>query len=279
MSELTAQPIGEVAQPEADVTVESILNQKPVEQPPAEPATEEPADDKPEEPKRELTAEEKKLENALSYRKKQEARYRKDAEAARQENETLRKQLEKFAPKEQPKTEGAPKEEDFKTYADYLEARTDWKLEQRLTAQESKQKESRQTEEDSRFLESRIPDITAKRDAIAKTNPEIMEVVNSYTDTLDRLHPTLAKMLIEADNPTLAAHYLATEGVLDNIASMSLEDARVEFRLAQKMQITPPKQQTKAPAPLPASRGSVPASKPLEKLTALEAHKLLSQKD
>lgn len=279
MNETTALTTGDVAQPVADVTVESILNQgavKPIEETPVEQPLEEQKEEIKEEAKRELTAEEKKLENALSYRKKQEARYRKEAETNRQENERLTKELAQYKPKEIPKDDGAPKEADFKTYAEYLEARQDWKLDQRLKVQEEKQIEARQSAEDKEYLASRAPDIAAKRDELAKTNPEILEVVTSYTDTIDRLHPVLAKMLLQADNPVLTVHHLAKEGVLDNLASMSLEDARVEFRLAQKMQTIPPKQQTKAPAPLPASRGSVPASKPLENLSAREAWQLLN---
>lgn len=61
------------------------------------------------------------------------------AEQRAQELEALRKELE--AAKAGKSREGAPKEDDFETYADYLEAKTEWIAEQKLNEIERKRAE------------------------------------------------------------------------------------------------------------------------------------------
>ena len=254
-----------------DAVFDAAIAATPIETPVTDVPAESPAPTEPpkadEEAKREVTPEEKKLENALAYRKKQEQRYRKEAENLRAEHANLAKELEQYKPKEVKPADGKPKEDDYATFGEYNEAVVEWVADKKLAAKQTEYDQRRAQEDEQRYIDERSPVVEKLAADTIKANPEIGEVLAEHEDTLNGVHPQLRRMLLEAENPVLAAYHLAKEGVLDNLSSMSLEDARVEFKLAQRVAKAAPqpatKVQSKAPAPLPTSRGSVVGEKSL----------------
>lgn len=216
----------------------------------------------------------KKAVNALSRRDKQIGRLRAEKDQMAAE---LNKFREAAAPKLTPANDGRPKEADFNNYADYMEAVQDWKIDQKLTTQKTENKATQDAATNQQWVHDRSQAVDKQAEEFAKEYPDIGELFNSNEALVKSFPREIRMALLEADNAPLAFYNLAKEDKLADLADMSLVDAKVEIRLAQKMQ--PAKPKTNAPKPLPASRGSVPASKPLEKLTAREAHQLLSSKD
>ncbi len=231
----------------------------------------------------ELTPEEKakKLENALARNRKALNRARREAEQLRKDAQAF--QVERAQPKPEAKPAASndddwtpapndygipvPKLEDFSSAMKFMDAVTDYKLEVREAAKTAKQQDSNVTAEYEKIRAERNPIAAQEYQELSKSNPEVIEDLAEYKDVLDRLHPSLELMLLQADKPLSAAHYLANEGVLDDLPSMPLEAAQFVFkRTLARMQTStptpPPKPQTKAQAPLPSFRGSVAGGKP-----------------
>jgi hypothetical protein len=259
------------AQPTADVSIiDSIIDNaelitEPEKQPsePAEPETGKPEDD---------TPFPKKAVNAISRRDKAIGKLRAQYEAARTELEAIRASQQQATQKQPNANDGAPKEADYKSYAEYLEARADWIAEQKIAAKfaerDSKQKEAQETEQEAAWRNERIAAVDKAGADFSKEYPDVEALYQENIKTLQELPDTHKKALLAADNVPLAFYNLAKEGKLEDLADMSLEDARVEIRVAQLNQ--PAKPKSKAPAPLAAARGSVAPSKQLESMSGDE---------
>lgn len=287
---------GGEAQPIADaMTVESILKQgnRPIEETESTPEKSESestdqevtetADNKPDEmfPKKAI--------NALSRRDKQIGKLKAELAAERVKSQQFEQQIRPQQPS--PKTgdmsvskTGIPTkldENSFKSWAEFSEARAeeiaDYKIDQKLNERDGKQKETIQNQQQQAWISEREQNVAKKAQEFAKAYPEAAAVIDENADLADEFSPEIQKLFLEADNAPLAFYNLAKEGKLEALMGMSPARAAMEIGRAQAQAIAKPK--TKAPTPLPASRGSVPAGKSLENLTAREAHKLLSQKD
>jgi hypothetical protein len=212
----------------------------------------------------------KKAENALAREKGKAARLKFERDQERARVRELEQRLSQSSPLPKPvaPNDGAPKESDFQSYADYLEARSDWKLEQKLVERDGKQQQSAQYDA---WVNQRSSAADVQAAELAKTAPDAFDVMADHEDTISDFSPQLKGLLLEADNTALAIYNLAKEGKLESLGNMSLAKAAMEIGRAQTQ--APTKPQTKAPAPLPASRGSVAASKPLERMSPDELRK------
>lgn len=264
------------AQPSADAnSIESILKTVVPEAPAQELAPD--AENREQEATPDPGAEKKKLENAISHQKGQAAKWRNQAQQERARTAALEARLAKLEQGAAPKKDGPPKEADFQNYADYLEAKNAHAIEEKFVERDAKSQTSQKEAEAQAYHNSRVAEIDKQAEAFAKEVPEIESIYNEHAETISEYSPELKKLFLEADNAPQAFYNLAKEGKLEALASMSLAKAAMEIGRAQTLAV--PKPKTKAPAPLPAARGSVPAGKSLTELTALEAHKLLSSKD
>ena len=262
------------AQPSAaEVTVESILNTAVPEQEAPEQA-QEPGNAE-QETAPDPAAEKKKLENAISHQKGQAAKWRHQAQQARQEAAALAARIAKLEEGANPKKDGPPNEADYKTYAEYLEAKNAHAIDQRFAERDTKQTETLKAQQEAHWESQRIAHVDKQAEEFAKEFPDSVAMLNENAELIKSFSLELRRALLAVDNTSLAFYNLAKAGKLEELPDMSLEDAKVEIRLAQMK--APDKPKSKAPTPLPASRGSVPASKPLEQYTAEEAHKLLSK--
>jgi hypothetical protein len=245
------------AQPQADATT----LEKPAE--PSEPVDSQPKDE----------PWPTKAQNALSHQKGKTAQWRAQAQQERRERERLQAEVERLSTqsgsKPAPvKSDGRPDEKSYQSYAEYLEAVQDWKLDSKLAERDGKQKETRQTEQEKAWIAEREATVATKAQEFAKENPEVLAMVEEYGDVVDELPPQIQRLFLEADNAPLAFFNLAKEGKLESLGTMSLAKAAMEIGRAQTQ--APTKQQSKAPAPLPASRGSVSPGKSLDQMQGKE---------
>lgn len=217
----------------------------------------------------------KKAQNAISRRDKQIGNLRAKYELAQAE---LNKFREQTAPKQtqQVNNDGAPKEADFTNYAEYLEARTEWRIEQALAARDAKQTETQQSRDVKAWESQRIPVVDKQADEFAKEFPDSIQMFNDNADLIKSFPENIKRAFLAADNAPLAFYNLAKEDKLSDLADMSLEDAKVEIRLAQMKPAAKP--QSKAPAPLSASRGSVAPTKSLDSMSGNELLKWVNSK-
>lgn len=267
------------AQPIADAnSVESILKQgnPPVEE--QQSTTETPEAETTEQEESVEQPWPKKAENALAKAKGKAAQLRAERDQERAARQRAEDELNKYrSPQQKPTAQGAPKEADFNNYAEFLEAKNNYNIDQKFAERDGKQKETQNIQQEQEWVAQREQSIATSAQEFIKENPDAQAVLEEYSDLADEFSPQLQRLFLEADNAPLAFYNLAKEGKLEALASMSLAKAAMEIGRAQTQAAIKPK--TKAPAPLAASRGSVPASKPLDKLTAREAWQLLNPKD
>lgn len=258
----------EGAQPIADAnSVDSIIDSAETNtpEPKAEPAPE--PEDKPEEqfPK--------KAVNALSRRDKQIGKLRAQLEAERAETAKLRQ-----APAQtKPVNTGEPQEKDFTTYHEYIRAVNKYDAQQLLAERDTKNTESRQTEQNQAWQVKQSEELIGSAKQFIKENPEAQAIVDEYADVLDELPAQIQRIFLEApDVAPRAIFNLAKEGKLESLGEMSFAKAAMEIGRASTQAITKP--QTKAPTPLPASRGSVPSGKSLDSMSGDELLKWVNSK-
>lgn len=272
----TATPVltGGEAQPMADANaIDSIINNAETEatENPQKPESAEPneADDKDE------VVFPKKAVNAISRRDKQIGKLRAELAAERTAKLALEQQHVKPQQPNQPSAkpaDGRPKETDYQTYAAFMEADNDWKIEQKFSKLQETQKQTQQQSNESARYQAweneRLTAVDARADVFAKEYPDVTQLFNDNAELIKSYPPEIKRAFLEAEKPEVAFYNLAKEGKLVDLADMSLVDAKVEIRLAQMQ--APKKPQTKAPTPLPASRGSVPSGKSLDAMSGDE---------
>lgn len=206
----------------------------------------------------------KKAVNAISRRDKQIGKLR-------AEREQLAAELNKFraqSTQTKPANTGAPKEAEFTNYADFLEAKNAYAIEQKFAERDTKHEETQRTTQEKAWISEREQALSVKAQQFVKEMPDAAALVEEYSDVIDEFSPQLQRLFLEADNAPLAFYNLAKEGKLESLASMSLARAAMEIGRAETQAATKPK--TKAPTPLPAARGSVAPSKSLESMSGDE---------
>lgn len=275
MTDITTPATGADAQAAPDA-IETILNSAKTQDIPEAQEGEKSPETK------EETAEQpwpKKAENALAREKGKSAKYKFQAHQERERTSALEARLAQLEQKVAPKSQngGAPNEKDFTSYADFFEAKNAYAIEQKFADRDAKQTETQKTADYKAWEDSRINEVDKQAAEFTKAVPEIESLYAEYADEIRELPLTHKQIFLESDNAPQAFYNLAKEGKIEALASMSPARAAMEIGRAAAQAV--PKPQSKAPAPLPASRGSVPSSKPIEKLTAREAHQLLSSKD
>lgn len=160
----------------------------------------------------------------------------------------------------------------FANYSEFIEARSeeiaDYKIDKKLADYDTKQKQSQQSQQESVWESQRATAVDKLGDDFVKEVPDAIAVFNEHAATIGNYSPELKRAILTIQNPPMALYNLAKDGMLEDLADMSLEDARVELRLAEKREAVKPK--SKAPIPLTTSRGSVPSGKDPSQMTDAE---------
>lgn len=146
-----------------------------------------------------------------------------------------------------------PKADNFESHEEYVEALTDWKLDQR-----EKQKETKSREESLKSEQQKVESAHQERMAeFIKETPEMGELLAENSDM--QISLGLRHGIIDSDmGPAVLFELLKDPDTFDRINGLnpwaiSKEIGKIEARLEQSAtseRIEQPKKQTKAPAPL-----------------------------
>lgn len=220
----------------------------------------------------------KKAVNALAKAKGAAAREKalRQAEREQYERELAKFRTAQQLPKEPPKPQGMPREEDFigKPYGEYLAAVSEWqveqKLEQTLAAREKKSSEQQREQAQKEWEAERDAGIDDDAAEAAKVFPDFADVLNKHAQDLKNIAPHVKQALREADAPAHALYALAQEGLLADLNGMSLARASaVIARMEDKAKgLVQNKPVTRAPAPMKANTGSSGGGLSLSSITS-----------
>lgn len=216
------------------------------------------AEDKKDEPKAKKPGFVKRI-NKLTKRlaaKEQELQYWRE-----QLTKSQAQKPEELRATEKPKAEGKPQSADFETHEAYVEALTDWKLEQKLKEKDRKAAEEQLKTEEQKQRE----DFAAKVKSFAKEAPDYHEVIEAV-DSIP-LSLTVQSAILK-HGPELAYELAKDPDRLEDICSMSALDAaeaigevRAQMKRSKNDTQVEPKL-TKAPKPLtPIASKSAPPRK------------------
>lgn len=192
---------------------------------------------------------------------------------AMKEAEDLRLRLSNNAPQKpvngiQPSLpNGEPNPEFYSSYDELNQARIKYEARKNFAELKGEQQETAQTLQHREWLDQRGKHLDTQEAAVRKEIPDYDAVQEEYSDVVEELPAQIQQLFLEADNAPLAFYNLAKEGKLEALASMSPTRAAMEIGRAQ---LAFPKPKTKAPAPLPTSRGSVPSGKDPSHMTDAE---------
>lgn len=254
---IDAATITEV-KPEVEQKVETK-----VEEPAKEPEKPEVA----EEPKKDDFEGSQKEANALRRLKNEKAQIRAERNLYREQLQAREAELAEMRKAPLQPTQGVPKTlangepnpEAYANYQDLQDARQDWRAEQREKAKAGEQQKTNEVSQIKQWEDKRMQEIDAQGEEFAKENPEVVELLNEYAEDVKALPQQIKHLLLEADNAPLAFFNLAKSGEIENLGTMTLAKAALTIAKAQTM--VPEKPKTKAPAPMPTSRGSVASGK------------------
>jgi hypothetical protein len=152
--------------------------------------------------------------------------------------------------KSEAKLDGKPLAEKFDTHDEYLEALTDWKLEQRETERENKKREV----ELKTQQQSQAQSFQAKVKDFAKSTEDFNDVVSEVDDIT--LTPGLQEVLISSEvGPELMYELAKNRKELERINALgplaaAREIGKIEARLSKAHSPSKEAKQTKAPQPI-----------------------------
>jgi hypothetical protein len=195
------------------------------------------------EAKPERTFTQKELDDILTRRLAKESRKVERYARAEAERDQLREQLNRQTQAQQASIpSGEPKPEQFKTYEDYLDKLTDWKLDQRL-AKVNEQSQNQQRIESQGQLEARI------RENLNKAADKYDDFEDVVTNPALPVTEVMRDALGDSEMGGELAYYLGTHlKEAADIAKLSnVQQVKAIDRLEAKLKA--PVQVSKAPAP------------------------------
>lgn len=187
----------------------------------------------------------KDMDEAIQKRLARESRKLERQIRAEMENKVLREQLANIQSPKSEQQNGEPKPEQFKTYEEYLDKLTDWKVEKRMEAI------SRQTAEQRQ--------IQAQQSHEGKIRENLSKAADKYEDFEEVIsNPTLPITIAmrdaigESEIGGDIAYYLGINiKEAESIANMSpVAQIKAIDRLEQKLKDKPPVRMSNAPAPI-----------------------------
>lgn len=155
-----------------------------------------------------------------------------------------------------------------KTWEQFNEDLTDWKLEQKFTENTKKTQETQQSQEFTKWVDERSAMVDERLPELSATIPDMMSVLDEVQDLTSMLTPEQARIALEAEDINLAVYTLHKEGKLQDAmrlppSQLAAAIAKAEIR-GQKY-LTESKPTTNAPRPISASKGNTTGGKSLER--------------
>lgn len=185
----------------------------------------------------------KKAENALARQKRENAKLKQERHQTMQMLQQMQAEIQALKGGQNKKGDAAPREEDFESYSDYIEARALYKAEQKfnekLQEQTKGQQEVFKRQQAEMQRVERMNQVSVEAQKLAKQIPDLAEVIQN--SGVDDLPMPVQNLILSARNPSLAAYNLAKEGILEQLAYMPVHMAAAEIVRAQGIM---PKTQT-----------------------------------
>jgi uncharacterized protein YozE (UPF0346 family) len=150
--------------------------------------------------------------------------------------------------------EGKPSADDFENHADYLEALTDWKLEQKEKAKEAAKKADDLKSNYQKAIEKHNERVGEFKKAQADYEEVISDFIEEHGDL--KFSIALEDSILASDvGPQLVYHLAKNKEELDRINALSplaaaREIGKIEARLSKKSQPLAEKKHSKAPRPI-----------------------------
>lgn len=214
-----------------------------------------------------------------SRRARQNARRTAELVEARTEARIYKEQLEalkgKYAPQQQ--ADAAPKREDYPDYETYLEARTDYRADQKVAEVLRKRDEAQQStqrQQQTRAVDDKV--VKAWTDAektYSAATKDYAEVVTPFVEEeLQSFSLEARRAIVESDVGPALLYYLANNAeVADKIAAMSPARQAMELgKLEAKLPAPKAAKTTSAPPPANTTIGNKTGSKDPEKMSQSE---------
>lgn len=253
-----AETVEETLENDAPAVDESTADQQqePVEQ--AEP-----------EAKPEKTFTQEELDRIVQKRLAKESRKAARIAEIEAENRFLREQAEAAKRAQQaPQQEGKPNPEQYEDYESYLDALSDWKVDQKLRAHTEQAQVERQQYEQQRQAQ----DFEGRKEA------KMSEGIEKYDDFVDvvienptlRITPVMAEAIVESDIGHDVAYYLGTHP--DEAARIAALSPVAQIREVARLEgkVTAPPEPTKAPPPITPSGSRASVDKDPDKMSTDE---------
>ena len=196
------------------------------------------------EPKPEKTFTQAELDDILQRRLAKEQRKIERYARAEAERDQLREQLNRQTQVQQSSVQsGEPKPEQFKTYEEYIDKLTDWKIDQREAKREETQAQRKQAE----YQETHEATI---RDSLSKAAAKYDDFEEVVTNPNLTITPVMTDAMGDSELGGEIAYYLGNNPKeAAEIAKLSnVKQVKAIDRLEAKLKEPPPV--TKAPAPL-----------------------------
>ncbi len=227
----------------------------PVAQPPVT-ATPGPEVTTPEQPP-ERTFTQKDLDEIVEKRLSKERRKRQEIETRLRVTEELvvrGKQPEQPRQQQDKPATAEPKRDDFDTYEAFIEARADWRADQKVDARFKKEREEQQSRTASEEGQKRALEFKKRTTELGKEIKDFAEVMAEATsDPESPVARLFAEPIEECDNPAAVLYHLAKNvEEAERIASLpGHKQAREIWALDAKLKSTPaPKKASNAPEPI-----------------------------
>lgn len=169
-----------------------------------------------------------------------------------------------------------PKEEDYKTYEEFVEARGRYKAEVEYQQKQAKEAQERQAAEQTKQIEAKRKDFEVKEVELRKIHPDYDEAVAVMNEFVAQADPrsigtaVFRDVLMDSDNmPALVYHLGKNPDLVESLFTMSpLQIAKTLIKTEMSL-ADAPKQTPQKPIPNPPnaiSGKSNPSGKPLWEL-------------
>jgi len=268
----TAQVRPETAQPQTEVEVEQTEEE-------GQPSQDQAQDhgEKPESNAADDVVFPKKAVNAISRRDKQIARLK-------AENKMLQEFRQQLASQQQTlnsatKDQGAPREENFDTYGEFLKAQILHELQAQKQPEQKNQPTPEQLQHQAWYQE-REAVVQQKSAEYAKSAPDYSQLIEEYADVLDSASPEIERLFLELDDSPAAFYAMAKDGTLESVARMSPQMAAYHLAQAEQRgkELLQQKKTSGAPRPIQGVKGAGKSTKDLSSLDPKDLLKRLGVK-
>jgi len=165
-----------------------------------------------------------------------------------------------------------PQEDDFDDYAEYLEAKGEYKAERKYADREAEAAQMQSVESQQQWVRERAKYVDDRAALAAETIPELEGLYRENQDIIEGYGDYTKMAFLEADKPELAFYALAQEGRLEELDGLSPSRVAREIALAEIRgeKLSKARPVSKAPAPIKQVRGGGTRSRSLDDMSPSE---------